>query len=99
MKKTNTQTNKKQTNKKKKHSKNNFFVTGMKRIIPDSRYNSSFKKNPREKAKADMRKIPSQSSNKIRDTQVISEFSSLLKINKPREQVFFTVNSFYHNYC
>ena len=41
MKKTNTQTNKKQTNKKKKHSKNNFFVTGMKRIIPDSRYNSS----------------------------------------------------------
>ena len=55
-----------QTNKKKKHSKNNFFVTGMKRIIPDGRYNSSFKKNPREKAKADMRKIRSQSSRKIR---------------------------------
>ena len=60
--------NENNNNKKKRtHTfKKQFFVRGMKTIIPDSRYSSSFKKNPREKAKADTRKIRSQSSRKIR---------------------------------
>ena len=46
--------NENNNNKKRTHTfKKQFFVRGMKSIIPDSRYSSSFKKNPREKAKAD----------------------------------------------
>ena len=42
--------------------------------------------------------VQSQSSREIRNTTVLSEFTTFLKIIKSKEQNFFTVNSFYPIY-
>ena len=62
---------------------------------------SSFKKNLREKAKADTRTCGQSHSSREYETQlVIREFGTFLIFNKSREQIFFffTVNPFYTNY-
>ena len=62
----------------------------MKKIIPDNRHNSSIKKNLREKAKAAReRTVKVKVAAKLETQPVISDFSTLLKINKSREQMFF----------
>ena len=42
--------------------------------------------------------VKSQSSREIRNTTVLREFSTFLKIIKSKDQNYFTVNSFYPIY-
>ena len=42
--------------------------------------------------------VKSRSSREIRDTTVLNEFSTFLKLSNLRSKIFFTVNSFYPIY-